>query len=136
VGAGIGSVVPVVGTGIGAGIGAGIGFIGGVAANEWLRLFGGHKFAEGGLVLGTGTEDSVPALLTPGELVVPRHLVQRLAEGVAAGQQIQQISQVRQQNFQFSVSFGTVQVSGERDIDRLADDLAPKLARRFREQMA
>ena len=34
---------------------------------------------------GTGSHDSVPALLTPGELVVPKHQVQKFAAGGIVG---------------------------------------------------
>ena len=38
----------------------------------WLR-----KFNKGGLVLGTGNTDSVPAMLTPGEVVISRPAVEK-----------------------------------------------------------
>ena len=41
--------------------------------------------ASGGIVPGTGSHDSVPALLTPGELVVPKHQVQKFAAGGIVG---------------------------------------------------
>lgn len=39
------------------------------------------KFAKGGIVPGTGNTDSVPAMLTPGELVVPKNRVKKFARG-------------------------------------------------------
>jgi hypothetical protein len=36
---------------------------------------GGHQLAAGGRVPGTGTGDTVPAMLTPGEVVIPRQMV-------------------------------------------------------------
>lgn len=36
-------------------------------------------FSRGGIVPGTGTRDTVPALLTPGELVVPREFTQKFS---------------------------------------------------------
>jgi hypothetical protein len=41
--------------------------------------------ASGGIVPGTGSHDSVPALLTPGELVIPKHQVQKFASGGIVG---------------------------------------------------
>ena len=40
--------------------------------------------AAGGLIGGTGNSDSVPAMLTPGEAVVPKHLVSAIAPFMAA----------------------------------------------------
>ena len=37
-----------------------------------------NRFAEGGMVPGTGNGDTVPALLTPGEYVLPKHVVQSI----------------------------------------------------------
>ena len=37
---------------------------------------GVRKFAEGGVVPGFGNQDSVPALLTPGEVVIPKRMAQ------------------------------------------------------------
>lgn len=47
------------------------------------RIFrnGVRKFAEGGIVPGFGNQDSVPALLTPGEIVIPK----RMAQGGVVG---------------------------------------------------
>jgi hypothetical protein len=42
-------------------------------------------FATGGLVPGTGSGDTVPALLEPGELVVPRRQVKKFASGGMVG---------------------------------------------------
>ena len=38
------------------------------------------KFAEGGLVPGTGNKDTVPAMLTPGEVVLPKDVVKLFQE--------------------------------------------------------
>lgn len=50
---------------------------------------GGYRaergFADGGIVPGTGSRDTVPALLTPGELVIPKHEVKRFAAGGVVG---------------------------------------------------
>jgi tape measure domain-containing protein len=42
-------------------------------------------FAEGGLVPGTGNKDTVPALLTPGEVVVPKKNFADLQQGMVQG---------------------------------------------------
>jgi tape measure domain-containing protein len=59
------------------------GAMGGGGAGGWiagaLKFFG---FAAGGPVPGTGTRDSVPALLTPGEYVIRRDVAQRLGRGL------------------------------------------------------
>lgn len=45
----------------------------------------GIRFANGGIVPGTGSRDTVPALLTPGEMVIPKHEVKRFAAGGVVG---------------------------------------------------
>jgi lambda family phage tail tape measure protein len=60
----------------GSGKGGGGGGIGGFVSSA-LQFFG-LKFATGGPVPGTGTGDTVPAMLTPGEFVVRRDAVQRI----------------------------------------------------------
>lgn len=52
----------------GAGMGGGGGLLGGIIGGIGKLL----HFADGGLVPGSGYGDSVPALLTPGEMVIPR----------------------------------------------------------------
>src|SRR5262249_54346984 len=42
------------------------------------------KFAEGGFVPGSGVGDRIPALLEPGEFVVPRHLAEMQGEFLSA----------------------------------------------------
>lgn len=44
-----------------------------------------QQFANGGIVPGIGSRDTVPALLTPGEMVVPKHQVQKFAAGGMVG---------------------------------------------------
>ena len=39
------------------------------------------KFASGGVVPGSGDKDSVPAMLTPGEIIISRAMARRFAEG-------------------------------------------------------
>lgn len=61
------------------------------------RLDRGPEFLRrqrGGIVPGVGTGDIVPALLEPGELVVPRHIVRRMASGLGmqGGGQVPDIS--------------------------------------------
>jgi hypothetical protein len=46
-----------------------------------------HKFSQGGLVPGSGNSDTVPALLTPGEFVLTRDMVNRLSGGNIANVQ-------------------------------------------------
>lgn len=41
-------------------------------------------FARGGMVPGSGSGDTVPAMLTPGEAIVPKHLVPRVAPFLGA----------------------------------------------------
>jgi hypothetical protein len=53
---------------------------------DYRRLQAQYKikeFATGGIVGGTGTRDTVPAMLTPGEVVLNRQAVQNLAQGKA-----------------------------------------------------
>lgn len=47
-----------------------------------------RRFASGGPVLGIGTSDTVPALLTPGEFVLSRRDVQDIKRGAAGGNTI------------------------------------------------
>lgn len=49
------------------------------------HVHSGASLATGGRVPGTGSRDSVPAWLTPGEAVVPKHLVPHVAPILAAG---------------------------------------------------
>jgi hypothetical protein len=42
-------------------------------------------FAEGGLVPGSGTGDTVPAMLSPGETVVSRALTEQVASNTGSG---------------------------------------------------
>jgi hypothetical protein len=42
-------------------------------------------FAEGGVVPGSGTGDTVPAMLTPGEAVLPQPMVEKLSAASATG---------------------------------------------------
>ena len=55
-------------------------------ANEYhTKLRQARGFAAGGIVPGTGSRDTVPALLTPGEMVIPKHEVKRFAAGGVVG---------------------------------------------------
>lgn len=45
-----------------------------------------QKFAEGGMVPGFGNKDTVPALLTPGEVVVPKQNFEDLKSGIGGNQ--------------------------------------------------
>ena len=48
------------------------------ASNIFKKIFqSGQKFNEGGVVLGSGNSDSVPAMLTPGEFVIRKEVVQK-----------------------------------------------------------
>ena len=48
------------------------------ASNIFKKLFqSGQKFNQGGVVLGSGNSDSVPAMLTPGEFVIKKEVVQK-----------------------------------------------------------
>ena len=48
------------------------------ASNIFKKIFqSGKKFNEGGVVLGSGNSDSVPAMLTPGEFVIKKEVVQK-----------------------------------------------------------
>ena len=48
------------------------------ASNIFKKIFqSGKKFNEGGGVLGSGNSDSVPAMLTPGEFVIRKEVVQK-----------------------------------------------------------
>jgi hypothetical protein len=52
------------------------------AVNGIKEFFG---FSEGGIVPGTGTEDTVPAMLTPGEYVVPKNKVGEMVKAMPVG---------------------------------------------------
>ena len=48
------------------------------ASNIFSKLFkNAQKFNQGGVVLGSGNSDSVPAMLTPGEFVIKKEVVQK-----------------------------------------------------------
>lgn len=53
-----------------------------VAGQQQLRQIEAQQFAEGGIVPGTGNKDTVPALLTPGEVVVPKQNFEDLKSGI------------------------------------------------------
>lgn len=53
-----------------------------LAGQQQLRQIEAQQFAEGGLVPGTGNKDTVPALLTPGEVVVPKQNFEDLKTGI------------------------------------------------------
>ena len=49
-----------------------------IFSNIFKKIFqSGQKFNEGGVVLGSGNSDSVPAMLTPGEFVIRKEVVQK-----------------------------------------------------------
>lgn len=45
----------------------------------------GFLFSEGGMVPGSGNKDTVPAFLTPGEYVLPKHVVESIRAGQKPG---------------------------------------------------
>jgi len=51
--------------------------------NDYSKML--KEYAAGGIVPGTGSGDTVPALLTPGEMVVPKHQVKKFAAGGMVG---------------------------------------------------
>jgi tape measure domain-containing protein len=53
-----------------------------LAGTQQLRQIEAQQFAEGGLVPGVGNKDTVPALLTPGEVVVPKKNFEDLKNGM------------------------------------------------------
>lgn len=55
-------------------------------------------FAEGGIVPGVGNKDTVPALLTPGEVVVPKSNFEDLQKGLQSGVTADQIVLLQQSN--------------------------------------
>lgn len=63
--------IPVVGPGLGAAAAAAA-VVAGTSRVNQIRSQQFTAFAEGGVVPGTGNTDSVPSLLTPGEVVVPK----------------------------------------------------------------
>lgn len=60
---------------------------GGSAASGAAGLLKILGFAKGGIVPGTGSGDTVPAMLTPGELVVPKNLAPQIAAMLGYGSQ-------------------------------------------------
>lgn len=70
-------------------------------------------FAEGGIVPGIGNKDTVPALLTPGEVVVPKSNFEDLQKSLQGGVTADQIVLLQQSNeiqakILDTITFGTV----------------------------
>lgn len=70
-------------------------------------------FAEGGIVPGVGNKDTVPALLTPGEVVVPKSNFEDLQKSLQGGVTADQIVLLQQSNeiqakILDTIAFGTV----------------------------
>jgi len=57
-----------------------------LAGQQQLRQIEAQQFAEGGVVPGVGNKDTVPALLTPGEVVVPKQNFEDLKSGIGGNQ--------------------------------------------------
>lgn len=55
--------------------------LGGKIARTGLGMITGKKFAAGGVVPGTGSGDTVPAMLTPGEFVIRKKAVESIGVG-------------------------------------------------------
>ena len=55
--------------------------LGGKLARTGLGMITGKKFAAGGVVPGTGSGDTVPAMLTPGEFVIRKKAVESIGVG-------------------------------------------------------
>lgn len=70
-------------------------------------------FAEGGIVPGVGNKDTVPALLTPGEVVIPKSNFEDLQKNLQGGVTADQIVLLQQSNeiqakILDTITFGTV----------------------------
>jgi tape measure domain-containing protein len=88
--------IPIVGPGLGAVAAAAAISIGTQRLNEIRaqRI----AFAEGGVVPGVGNKDTVPALLTPGEVVVPKSNFEDLQKSLQSGVTADQIVLLQQSN--------------------------------------
>lgn len=86
--------IPIVGPGLAPGVaaasvaamlaGASASAATGAATGSAIAAAGAIPFAEGGLVPGTGSRDTVPAMLTPGEFVLAKRDAERILAGQAA----------------------------------------------------
>lgn len=99
------------------------------------------EFAQGGIVPGVGNQDTVPAMLTPGEMVLPKALSERLLAAASAGHRAtstQIASNVSSRNIAVNatINLGGVHVGSEADARSLARRVAPEIARLVREQLA
>jgi len=86
------------------------------------------KFQEGGLVAGAGLRDKIPALLTPGEFVLPKSAVREL--GVSELERLRQGK--RGTTIHVNLNIGTV-TGGQESADSLIKMLEIKLPEIFNE---
>lgn len=103
--------IPIVGPGLGAIAAAAAIAIGTSRLNEIRSQR--FAFAEGGIVPGVGNKDTVPALLTPGEVVVPKSNFEDLQKSLQGGVTADQIVLLQQSNeiqakILDTIAFGTV----------------------------
>lgn len=103
--------IPVVGPALGAVAAAAAIAIGTQRLNEIRSQR--FAFAEGGIVPGVGNKDTVPALLTPGEVVVPKSNFEDLQKSLQGGVTADQIVLLQQSNeiqakILDTITFGTV----------------------------
>jgi tape measure domain-containing protein len=103
--------IPIVGPGLGAVAAAAAIAIGTSRLNEIRSQR--FAFAEGGIVPGVGNKDTVPALLTPGEVVVPKSNFEDLQNSLQGGVTADQIVLLQQSNeiqakILNTITFGTV----------------------------
>jgi len=102
-------------------------------------LVGPLHFADGGGVPGQGEGDTVPALLTPGEIVIPKNLVAALSRAVQAMLSLGGQSGLRAAggpaNVSVSVSFGDVHVRDDKDTTRIAEEVMREVTRGLRGQL-
>jgi tape measure domain-containing protein len=103
--------IPIVGPGLGAIAAAAAIAIGTSRLNEIRSQR--FAFAEGGIVPGVGNKDTVPALLTPGEVVVPKSNFEDLQKSLQGGVTADQIVLLQQSNeiqakILDTITFGTV----------------------------
>ncbi len=61
-----------------------LGDIGGVLGDIGGSIGGVFGFSSGGVVPGSGNTDSVPTMLTPGEIVIPKDIATRMLSGDTA----------------------------------------------------
>jgi hypothetical protein len=88
-------------------------------------------------VPGVGDGDTVPALLTPGEVVIPKNLVGALQRAVSAMFSLAAAGGPRNApaSVSVAVTFGDVHVRDDRDAPRLAEEVMREITRGFRGQL-